>query len=140
MATEGKTFYGYFKANMEAMGLPAPSSLFDSASKATTTIKALADLVTKFGTRVTVGELIGAGTALEGLSVAGGMLASFYVGACIGSFIVALNKYTSDKLGVAHFFAFAEQQKLEVNPDVMSLIYFEYSRGRGRVGERTAIA
>ncbi|MBP6574014.1 MAG: hypothetical protein KA230_06180 [Flavobacteriales bacterium] len=140
MATDGKTFYGYFKANMESMGLTAPNSLFGTMEQARRTIAEIAGLIKTFGTRVTVGELIGAGTALEALGVLGAVSASYYVGACIGSCIVALNKVTSDKLGVAHFFAFAEQQKMNVDPDVLTQIYFEYSRGRGRMAEGTAIA
>jgi len=45
-------FYEYFKENMDALGLPAPSSLFGNAQLATATAATLIGLVEKFGKRV----------------------------------------------------------------------------------------
>ena len=80
---------------MEALGLPAPTSLFSSAATAAATISAIAKAVATYGTRVTISEIIGAGILSEsvaaGLSeVAGaitGVLLSFYLGACVGSLL-----------------------------------------------------
>jgi hypothetical protein len=49
-----RTFYSYFKENMETMGLPAPDSLFGKLSTATATTSAIVAAVEKFGTAVTL--------------------------------------------------------------------------------------
>ena len=85
-------FYKYFKENMEAMGLSAPASLFDSAGKALATVKTYMDFVKKFGTKVTVREAIGAGVMEEQMAVAGAVYASYYTGAVIGSICVAIQR------------------------------------------------
>jgi len=54
-------FYKYFKENMEALGLPAPESLFGNAQLAIGTASTLVALVERLGKKVTVMELIGAG-------------------------------------------------------------------------------
>lgn len=55
-------FYEYFKENMEALGLPAPESLYGNLATATATASTLLSQMDKFGKTVTVGEVIGAGT------------------------------------------------------------------------------
>jgi hypothetical protein len=85
-------FYKYFKENMAALNLPAPESLFGSAQTALGTATAMITYVDKFGPKVTVGELIGAGTRLEGLTTVGVCLATYYVGAVIGSLAVATGR------------------------------------------------
>lgn len=82
-------FYSYFKENMAALGLPAPESLFGSVQSTVTTATAILAFIDKYGTKVTVGDMIGAGTRLEGLGTAGACAAAFYVGAVIGSLAVA---------------------------------------------------
>jgi hypothetical protein len=86
-----KSFYQYFKQNMNALGLPAPDSLFGTLGAATGTITTLANLVLKFGPKVTLTEVLGSAPSLairasEIGVVAGAMLATYYLGACIGSF------------------------------------------------------
>jgi hypothetical protein len=78
------TFYEHFKQDMERMGLPAPASLFATYTTATATTKSLADALKTFGSKVTIGDLIGAGKLTEKLSSAQALAASFYLGACIG--------------------------------------------------------
>jgi hypothetical protein len=85
-------FYKYFKENMAALNLPAPESLFGSAQAALGTATAMITYIDKFGPKVTVGELIGAGTRLEGLTTVGVCLATYYVGAVIGSLAVATGR------------------------------------------------
>lgn len=63
------TFYPAFSKNMEAIGLSAPNSLFASQEKALGTISQLAGLVKTFGMKVTIRELVVAGTATERLSL-----------------------------------------------------------------------
>jgi hypothetical protein len=85
-------FYKYFKENMDALGLIAPESLFGSAQLAITTASTLIGLVEKFGKKVTVTEMMGAGIRGEKLIAIGAMSASYYVGAVIGSIAVATGR------------------------------------------------
>ncbi|MFL6708556.1 MAG: hypothetical protein ACJ8HI_10150 [Massilia sp.] len=82
-------FYSYFKENMDALGLPAPESLFGSLQTAQGTASLLLGAIEKFGTGVTVRELIGAGTKLEGLAIIAACSAAYYAGAVVGSPAVA---------------------------------------------------
>ena len=90
MATCGD-FGKAFTENMSALGLPAPSSLFGSVQAAASNIATMLGALKTLGPGATVAELIGATRALAALSVVGALSASFYVGACIGSLIVASN-------------------------------------------------
>lgn len=85
-------FYPAFKQNMEAIGLTVPTSLFATQQQATSTIGHLLGLVKTFGMKVTIRELIAAGTATEMLAVAAAYSAAFYTGGAIGSLIVATDK------------------------------------------------
>ena len=107
-----KTFGEYFRENMNALGLPAPNSLFGTAATATATIKTLSDLVIKFGTRVTLLELLrtvpALATGASELSTLGSAaLATFYLGACIGSLAVATGQVTSGGYSISDLFASA---------------------------------
>jgi hypothetical protein len=83
-----KTWSEYFKDSMDSLGLPVPGSLYADATTAYAMIKAIQSAIA-VGGDVTIAELIGAGTLSEELAVAGGVLASFYVGALIGAAIYA---------------------------------------------------
>jgi len=85
-------FYKYFKENMESLGLPAPATLFGTVQAAVTNASVILSQIDKFGKAITVGELIGAGTKLEGLGVIAACSAAFYVGAVIGSIAVATGR------------------------------------------------
>ncbi|AOK17742.1 hypothetical protein WT26_18130 [Burkholderia cepacia] len=93
-------FYLTFKENMDAMGLPVPASLFSTQQQALTTIGAIATAVKTFGSRVTIGELIGAGVLSDVLVYAGSLYASWYVGAAIGSLLVASGHSLSCSNGI----------------------------------------
>lgn len=73
-------FYKYFKENMQALGLCAPDSLFGSQQAAVGTISTILTFTDKFGPKVTIRELIGAGTKLERLGAMGAVCAAFYAG------------------------------------------------------------
>jgi hypothetical protein len=85
-------FYKYFRENMDALGLPAPESLFGNLQLALGSAGALVTLVDRLGKKVTVMELVGAGVRAEKLIVIGAMSASYYVGAVIGSIAVATGR------------------------------------------------
>lgn len=86
-------FFKKFKENMEDLGLPVPTSLFETESKALVTIAALAVSLTKISKTATIGDLIAEGLLGRELTVGLAYLislnAAFYLGACIGSFAVA---------------------------------------------------
>jgi hypothetical protein len=94
-------FYTYFKENMDGLGLPAPESLFGTLQAAVGSASVILGMVDKFGKRVTIGELIGAGTRLEGLAVISACAAAFYVGAVIGSIAIATGRSTANGASLA---------------------------------------
>jgi hypothetical protein len=77
---------------MESMGLPAPETLFGTLQTAVTSASTLAAFIDKFGAKVTIGEIIGAGTKLEALGAVAACSAAYYVGAVIGSIAVATGR------------------------------------------------
>lgn len=94
-------FYKYFKENMEALGLVAPGTLFGSQQLAVGTITAILGYIDKFGTKVTVREVIGAGTKLELLATVGALGAAYYAGAATGSLAVATGRTISGGTSLA---------------------------------------
>ncbi|CAN7745339.1 hypothetical protein [Duganella sp. Dugasp56] len=85
-------FYKYFKENMDGLGLATPENLFGSSQSAVSTASTLLALIDRFGKKVTVAEMIGAGTGIEKLAVLGAANASYYVGAVIGSIAIATGR------------------------------------------------
>jgi hypothetical protein len=83
------TFSRAFRDNMSALGLPAPNSLFSSLTTALANLGAMLNAFKSVGPSATVAEMIGATVLKEKLDVIGVMAASYYVGAVIGSVIVA---------------------------------------------------
>lgn len=89
------TFYYYFRENMQALGLPAPESLFGNIQLALGTAATFVNHVEKFGKRVTVRELTIAGLRSEQLAVVASLSAAYYTGAVIGSIAVASGRTLS---------------------------------------------
>jgi hypothetical protein len=85
-------FYKYFKENMDALNLPAPESLYGSITTAYASITTMLIYTDKFGPRVTVMEMIGAGTSLERLATVGAVQGAYYIEAAIGSLAVATGR------------------------------------------------
>lgn len=83
------SFSKAFQDNMHALRLDAPSSLFLSLQTAIGTFTTMLGALKALGPTATVAELVGATTALEKLGAVGAMAASYYVGATLGSLIVA---------------------------------------------------
>ena len=105
-------FYAYFRENMEGMGLPAPETLFGTLQAAVANATVILSQVDKFGKAVTLGDLLGAGTRLEGLGVVAGCSAAFYVGAVIGSIAVATGRSLSGGSSLADVLAVANRHDL----------------------------
>lgn len=97
---------------MDALGLPTPASWHATATTVTGTLSTLAAISEKFGPRVTVGELVQAGSKTEILLVAAGISASWYLGAAIGSAAVATGNYTSCGSRMSDVFTYARMHGL----------------------------
>lgn len=85
-------FYEYFRENMEALGLPAPESLYGNLMLALSSAQAILAQIEKHGRKVTVREIAVAGTRLEQLAFLATLGACFYVGAVIGSIAIATGR------------------------------------------------
>lgn len=94
-------FYQYFRENMESLGLPAPASLFGSLQMAMANAAAFVAHIDKFGQRITVGEMLGAGVRAEKLGMVATLSAAFYSGAVIGSIAVASGRALSGGVSLA---------------------------------------
>jgi hypothetical protein len=116
-------FYKYFKENMEALGLlPPPESLFGTQQLAIGTISTILGCIEKFGKKVTVMEVIGAGTRLEQFAVMSAAGSSYYVGALIGSLAVATGRTLSGGTSLADVLYEASKWKLD-RPWVTTLLH-----------------
>jgi hypothetical protein len=105
-------FYRYFKENMAGLGLPAPETLFGTVRATVGSASALMAQIDKFGARVTVRELIVAGTRLEGLATIGACSAAFYAGAVVGSLAVALGRSLAGGTSLADVLMIARRYRL----------------------------
>nr|WP_315256192.1 hypothetical protein [uncultured Duganella sp.] len=105
-------FYKYFKENMDALGLPAPESLFGNAQLALSSAGTLVGLLERFGKRVTVREMIGAGIRGEKLATIAAMSAAYYVGAVIGSIAVATGRSLAGGVSIADVLLDAQMSHL----------------------------
>jgi hypothetical protein len=94
-------FYQYFRQNMQSLGLPAPESLFGNLQTALANAATFIAHIDKFGRRITVGEMLGAGLRAEKLGMIATLSASFYVGAVIGSIAVATGRAISGGVSLA---------------------------------------
>ncbi|MES2739673.1 MAG: hypothetical protein V4754_01775 [Pseudomonadota bacterium] len=94
-------FYDYFKENMESLGLIAPISLFGTQQLAIGSLSTMLAYIEKYGTKVTVREMIGAGTKLDLLITLGAMGACYYAGGVVGSLAVAAGRTMSGGTSLA---------------------------------------
>ena len=105
-------FKKYFNENMQELGLPVPSTLFDSYNVAIAHAVVMAEALRSLGKGATVAELIGATTGLEKLKVAAAFGASAYIGAVIGSIAVASGRSLGCGSRISDLFGFIHQNKL----------------------------
>ncbi|MCF6363007.1 MAG: hypothetical protein L3J88_06620 [Gammaproteobacteria bacterium] len=106
-------FKKYFNENMQALGLPIPSTFFDSYNAAIAHAVIMVETLKTLGRGATVAELIGATTGLEKLKVAATFGAAAYVGAVIGSIAVASGRSLGCGYRIADMFVFMHQNKLQ---------------------------
>lgn len=77
-----------FDYSMSSLGLPVPGSLFADVTTAVTTIKTMQEAIAVAGDK-TVPEIAAELGLADEMTAAAGVLASFYVGACIGAALYA---------------------------------------------------
>jgi hypothetical protein len=107
------TWYDHFKFSMDSVGLPAPSTLYDTCARATATLGALIAALKSVGSEAgkamtlrqlltaarggaSLSETLGAASTGELIAAAGGCVAAFYVGAVVGACIYATTESASD--------------------------------------------
>ncbi|AOJ08200.1 hypothetical protein WS62_13150 [Burkholderia sp. ABCPW 14] len=132
-------FYEAFKANMEALGLPAPASLFGTLQTATGTLTTILGTLKALGPEATVAELIGATTGLEMLAVVSACGGAFYAGAVVGSLIVATDASItcSNKVAATSFVRrWAARKGVSLPPDVYRAIQMHPEVLRPGLGAR----
>lgn len=105
-------WYAYFRENMEQMHLPSPTSWYSTQHEITGAISGLVALYSRLGPRVTVFELLKAGTKMDGLVVVGGMSASWYLGAAVGSAAVATGRSLSCGTQIIDVLGYAARNRM----------------------------
>ncbi|MFM0608619.1 hypothetical protein PQR05_29235 [Paraburkholderia sediminicola] len=93
IACTGADFYKAFKGNMNALGLDVPTSWSTAPANVLARVGALVAAAEKLGKTASIGELLGATTVSEKLLTFGAVYASFWLGAAVGSLMVATADY-----------------------------------------------
>lgn len=106
------SWFTYFNNNMDDLGLPVPTSWQGTITSVVGILSHMVAVSEKFGPRVTVREVLAAGTKGEALMVAGGALATWYLGAAVGSAAVATGRYASCGTSLIDVFSYAGRQRL----------------------------
>ncbi|MCA8092816.1 hypothetical protein LGM65_18310 [Burkholderia anthina] len=83
------SFSQAFQDNMNALHMPVPATLFATLQTSLASVGSMMGALKALGANVTVAELIGATTKLEMVTVGTSILGSIYLGAVIGSLMVA---------------------------------------------------
>jgi len=106
-------FGKYFRENMDALGLPTPTSMFDNYNSAVGNASLMAGAVYKFGARATIAELVGATFLSEKLLVAASVGAVWYTGATVGSIAVASGRSLGCGARISDMFTFIGRRNLQ---------------------------
>jgi hypothetical protein len=134
-------FCGYFKENMDGLGLDVSQSLFATQVKAIETITIMLAAIKAVGAKATIGELTGATIGLEKLAVIGALSASYYVGAAVGSLAVATGRHLACGTSIADALAVAGRSGINASwiyphlsrhPEILSSRYGGRSTYRSR--------
>lgn len=106
-------FRKYFTENMKDLGLPVPTSTFDTYATAVATASAMVGALGTLGKTATMAELVGATLVTEKFLVLGAIGASWYTGAAIGSIAVATGRSLGCGTRIADMFVFINRNKLQ---------------------------
>jgi hypothetical protein len=110
------SWFSYFKENMEALGLAVPTSWYGAQTVVTGAISSLVSVHARFGSRVTVGELVKAGTKADAMVVIFGMSASWYLGGAVGSAAVATGRHMACGTQIIDVFSYAARNRMLTQP------------------------
>jgi hypothetical protein len=83
------SFLEAFQANMTALHMPVPTTLFATLQTSVAAVSTMMGTLKALGPEATVGEILGATTLVEKVGVVGSILGSAYLGAVIGSLMIA---------------------------------------------------
>ncbi|MCP4115164.1 MAG: hypothetical protein GY737_07085 [Desulfobacteraceae bacterium] len=108
-------FKKYFMENMKALNLSVPANLFDTSEKAIATASLILGAIQALGKEATIAEVAGATVGLEKLLVLGAISASGYIGAVIGSIIVATGRSLAGGYQISDVFIFLERNNLKLD-------------------------
>ncbi|WCM90650.1 hypothetical protein [Acidovorax sp. NCPPB 3576] len=111
----------YWRENMEALGIPVPATAFPNYALIVGTIKTLVDAARVHGPRVTVGELVVAGTLPERLAMLGALGVAYFAGAAVGSAAVATGRVISGGTGLSDVLFYASRHGF-LNPQVGTVL------------------
>ena len=95
------TFYDAFRQNMHTLGLPAPRTLFETATTAQASVNAISKVVDRYPNATlrevfrTMPQPFGAAAMAEYAVITGGLFAAYYVAACITSAVLAVDQTAS---------------------------------------------
>ena len=93
------SFSEAFQANMTALHMPVPTTLFATLQTAVASVSTMMGALKTLGRDATVAELFGVTTKLEVATVVGAILGSVYLGAVIGSLMVATDAASACGIG-----------------------------------------
>ncbi|QTD95261.1 hypothetical protein J4G50_34000 [Burkholderia anthina] len=84
---------------MAALHMPVPTTLFATLQTSVASVSTMTGTLKTLGPDATVGEMLGATTILEKAGVVGSTLASAYLGAIVGSLMVATDSTLACGIG-----------------------------------------
>lgn len=100
---------------MNALGMPVPTTLFDTYQTAIETASTLTGTLATLGKGAAMSEIIGATVGLEKLAVAATVCATAYTGTVIGSIAVASGRSLGCGSRISDMFVFANQNGFNFN-------------------------
>jgi len=110
-----RDFKTYFNENMQALGLPVPSTLFDTYTSAIANVGLILEAIRELGRSASMLEVIKATNGLERLKVTAAIGASYYVGAVIGSIAVATGRSLGCGSSLFDVFVLMRHSNLELD-------------------------
>lgn len=115
---DNRNFVKIFRGNMRSLGLTPPISMFNGFQQSLTHAMVMASALDSLGRNATMGEIIGATSGLEKLKTVSGLYGAFYVGAVIGSLVVASAHSGACSAKRADLLAFVQRNNLRFPGDM----------------------
>lgn len=106
-------FKKYFKENMDGLGLPSPSSAFDTFTTSVATLSTLAGTIRTYGATTSVATVAGGTFFAEKMVILGFIGTAYYAGAAIGSTAVAAGRSLGCGTRMIDVFSLIEKHNLQ---------------------------